>query len=154
MLTASRLTVDSRDDNHASTSPIAKAVNALFMARLTLDALWRLAFYDAMCWLGFAKAYRFVRKCRTRSRLNPRPDIVERVVWAVDEACVWYFKRAFCLQRSATCAWMLRRQGVAADLVIGFRPVPIDSHAWVEVGGEIVNDRPQYQRFFRVLDRL
>jgi hypothetical protein len=123
------------------------------MTRLVCSAFWRLLFYDALCLIGFAKAYQFVRRCKL-SRRSSRPDTVERVVWAVEEACVWYYKAAFCLQRSAVCAWMLRRQGVAAELVIGFRPVPIDSHAWVEVEGQIVNDRPQYQKFFRVLDRL
>jgi hypothetical protein len=73
---------------------------------------------------------------------------------AVEEACIWYFKRAYCLQRSSVTTWMLRRRGVAAQLVIGYRPVPVDSHAWVEVDGRVVNDRPQYQKFFRVLDRL
>jgi hypothetical protein len=133
---------------------IARIANTVFMTRLTLSALSRLAFYELQCWLGFSKAYQFVRRCKTRPRLSSRSDITERVVWAVEEACVWYPKRAFCLQRSATCTWMLRRHGVSADLVIGFRPVPIDSHAWVEVDGRIVNDRPQYQHFFRVLDRL
>ena len=44
--------------------------------------------------------------------------------------------------------------GIAAQTVIGCRPLPFESHAWVEVEGQIVNDRPQYQRAFQVLDRL
>jgi hypothetical protein len=127
--------------------------NAFSMTGLVLGALWRLLFFDVLCWIGFAKAYQFVRRCK-QSRRRPRADTVARVVWAVEEACVWYYKRAFCLQRSAVCTWMLRRQGVAAELVIGFRPVPIDSHAWVEVDAQVVNDRPQYKKFFKVLDRL
>jgi hypothetical protein len=109
--------------------------------------------YDVMTAFGFAKAYAFVRRCRRASR-TPKPDAVARVIWAVEESCVWYFKRAYCLQRSAVATWLLRREGVDAQLVVGFRPVPLDSHAWVEVDGQIVNDRPQYQKFFRVLDRL
>jgi len=127
--------------------------NAFFMTGLVFSAFWRLLFYDAISWTGFAKAYQFVHRCKL-ARRTPKPDTVERVVWAVEEACVWYFKRAYCLQRSAVCTWILRRHGIAAQLVIGFRPVPIDSHAWVEVAGQVVNDRPQYQKFFRVLDRL
>jgi hypothetical protein len=136
-----------------SITRLTALLNAFSTTRLVCSALWRLLFYDALCWMGFAKAYQFVRRCK-RARQTPAPDTVERVVWAVEEACVWYFKRAYCLQRSAVCAWLLRRRGLAADLVIGFRPVPIDSHAWVEVDGKVVNDRPQYQKFFRVLDRL
>ncbi len=104
--------------------------------------------------MGFAKAYQFVRRCEPSRGRSARADITERVVWAVEEACVWYFKRVYCLQRSAICAWMLRREGLAAELVIGYRPVPVDSHAWVEVDGRVVNDLPQYQKFFKVLDRL
>jgi hypothetical protein len=76
------------------------------------------------------------------------------VCWCVEEACVWYWKRSYCLQRSTVATWLLRRRGVPADLVIGFRPTPIDSHAWVEVNGVVVNDRPQYKKFYRVLERL
>jgi hypothetical protein len=50
--------------------------------------------------------------------------------------------------------WLLRRQGIAAELVIGYRPLPFESHAWVEVDGRVVNDRSQYQRAFTVLHRL
>ena len=42
----------------------------------------------------------------------------------------------------------------AAQMVIGCRPLPFESHAWVEVDGRVVNDRQEYQRAFRVLDRL
>ncbi len=75
-------------------------------------------------------------------------------MWAVDEACVWYVKRVACLQRSVIATWLLRRYGMQAELVIGYRPLPFESHAWVEVDGQVVNDRPQYQKFFTVLDRL
>lgn len=67
---------------------------------------------------------------------------------------MWYFKRAYCLQRSSVTVWMLRRLGIRAQLVIGYRPVPVDSHAWVEVDGIVVNDRQEYRIFFRELDRL
>ncbi len=140
-------------DSSHTTRRVAAILNAFSMTRLVCSALWRLFFYDALSAMGFAKAYQFVRRCK-RSRRSPAADTTERVVWAVEEACVWYFKRAYCLQRSAVCTWLLRRRGIPAELVVGYRPVPIDSHAWVEVNGQVVNDRPQYQKFFKVLDRL
>ena len=79
---------------------------------------------------------------------------MEDIVWSVDEACVWYAKRAACLQRSVVATWLLRRNGIAAQMVIGCRPLPFESHAWVEVDGRGVNDRPKYQSAFRVLDRV
>lgn len=123
------------------------------MALLVVEALVGLAVFDLASLLGFEMTYALVRKCPVRRRRSQRvggPD----VGWAVDEACVWYFKRARCLQRSAVSTWLLRLHGIDASLVIGFRPVPMESHAWVEVDGQVVNDRPQYQRFFQVLDRL
>jgi hypothetical protein len=110
------------------------------------------AFDLALIW-GFAGVHESIRACPVKPRRTMSPS-VEDIVWAVEEACVWYVKRAACLQRSSVATWLLRRSGVRADLVIGYRSVPFESHAWVEVDGLVVNDRPQYQRFFAVLERL
>jgi hypothetical protein len=118
---------------------------------LTMEAWLGLALFDAARLIGFAGIHRRIRACRVEPHVTSSPDAI---VWAVDEACVWYVKRAYCLQRSAVAAWLLRRHGFDASLVIGYRPVPFESHAWVELQGRIVNDRPQYQTRFRVLERL
>lgn len=129
------------------------ARNALRLAALTAHAWLGLAAFDLALVAGFARAHERVRgysvKPRRRDTFCP-----EQIVWAVDEACVWYVKRAPCLQRSAVAARLLRRHGVPAELVIGYRALPFESHAWVEVDGRVVNDRPQYQKFFTVIDRL
>ena len=117
------------------------------------EALAWLIVFDFLAMRGFAAVHEVTRRRPIATR-TPAPEVTARVCRAVEEACIWYFKRAYCLQRSTVATWMLRRRGVAAELVIGFRPAPVDSHAWVEVGGQVVNDRPQYRRFFRVLDRL
>lgn len=117
------------------------------------EALAWLLLFDVLAPQSFAAVHDVTRQ-RPVAKRTPAPEVTARVCRAVEEACIWYFKRAYCLQRSTVTTWMLRRRGVAADLVIGVRPAPIDSHAWVEVGGQVVNDRPQYQKFFRVLDRL
>jgi hypothetical protein len=70
---------------------------------------------------------------------------------AMQVACGAYWKRVLCLQRSACTAWLLRRHGVQARLVIGYRPVPFYAHAWVEVDGHVVNDAPVYRQRLRVL---
>ena len=122
-----------------------------------------LAWLVAQAWLALlafdlARPAGFARLCRRLggTRANGRSPLAspQDIVWAVDEACVWYVKRVLCLQRSAVAVWLLRRQGLAAELVVGFRPIPFESHAWAEVGGQVVNDRPQYQKVFTVLDRL
>lgn len=129
-----------------------RAISAVRAARLFARAWLGLIAFDAARVAGFARTCAWLRRCRT---LRQRSEVsAGDVVWSVDEACVWYFKRAACLQRSVVTTWLLRRNGIAAEMVIGCRPLPFESHAWVEVDGQVVNDRPQYQRAFRVLDRL
>jgi hypothetical protein len=123
----------------------------------------RLVWLTAQAWIGLvafdlARPAGFARLCawlRLRHTALRRDALTsEDIVWSVDEACVWYVKRAACLQRSVVATWLLRRYGFAAEMVIGCRPLPFESHAWVEVGGRVVNDLPQYQRAFTVLNRL
>jgi hypothetical protein len=129
------------------------ALDLCRLARLTAFAWLGLAAFDLALLAGFARAHERVRGYRVNRHRRGR-WLPEEIVWAVDEACVWYVKRAPCLQRSAVTACLLRRHGVTAELVIGYRALPFDSHAWVEVDGHVVNDRPQYQKFFTVLERL
>lgn len=133
------------------------------MTRVRLRRAVRLAGLTAQAWLALV-TFEIVRPAgfaRLCAWLHRRPPAIARgdatpedVVWSVDEACVWYVKRALCLQRSVVATWLLRRHGFAAELVIGCRPLPFESHAWVEIDGRVVNDLPQYQRAFAVLHRL
>lgn len=124
----------------------------LLRTALTLQAWIGLALFDLARPAGFARLCASLGRARRHGgRSLARP---EDIVWAVDEACVWYVKRAACLQRSFVAARMLRRHGFAAEMVIGCRPLPFESHAWVEIDGRVVNDLPQYPRAFTVLNRL
>lgn len=119
---------------------------------LTANAWLGLLAFDIARIAGFAHLCNWLRRLPAAAR--PSQPSTDDVVWSVEEACVWYVKRVACLQRSVVATWLLRRNGIAAQLVIGCRPLPFESHAWVEVDGLVVNDRPQYQRAFTVLDRL
>jgi hypothetical protein len=81
------------------------------------------------------------------------PGVVEQICAAVDMACIWYWKEVLCLQRSAATACLLRRYGVPAQLVIGAQQMPFKAHAWVEVSGLVVNDKPYVPEMYAVLDR-
>jgi len=72
---------------------------------------------------------------------------------AMDIACAIYFRRVLCLQRSAATTVLLRRHGLAAEMVVGVRLLPFKSHAWVEVAGSVVNDKPYIGALYRVLER-
>ena len=101
---------------------------------------------------GFQCVYNSVRN----TQVSPRAkgvDAIATVCGAVNLASCYYWKPVFCLQRAVATARLLKQSGVPATAVIGYRPSPFMSHAWVEVEGQIVNDLPDY-RHMRVLDRI
>ena len=65
-----------------------------------------------------------------------------------------------CLPRSLVLLFLLRRQGVPAELRIGVqkRQQQLEAHAWVEVDRRVVNDAPdiaaEYQPFENIADAL
>jgi len=123
------------------------------MPFLTLKAYWKLILFDFYLARGyFAALYNKVRKYPVGSQ-PAAPDAVERICSAVDMACIWYWKEALCLQRSAATACLLKQYGVLAQMVIGAQYMPFKAHAWVEVDGRVVNDKPYTAEMYAVLDR-
>ena len=100
----------------------------------------------------FAALYNRVRQYPIANKA-PSPGAVEQICSAVDMACIWYWKEALCLQRSAATACLLKRHGVPAQMVIGAQQMPFKAHAWVEVDGRVVNDKPYTPEMYGVLDR-
>lgn len=51
--------------------------------------------------------------------------------------------RLLCLPRSLALWWLLRRDGISADLRIGVTPkeIGLEAHAWVEYEGVALNDQ-------------
>jgi len=80
-------------------------------------------------------------------------NAAEGICRAVDIASVWYWKQVPCLQRSAATTCLLRRYGIAAQLVIGVESRPFRAHAWVEVSGRVINDKSYMREMYTVLDR-
>jgi hypothetical protein len=86
---------------------------------------------------------------REASKLWP----YESLCLAMDYACVFHLKRVLCLQRSAATVLLLRRHGWGAEMVIGAQMLPFKSHAWCEINGAVVNDKPYVSNLYQVLDR-
>lgn len=123
------------------------------MSFLGLKAYLILIYFDLYLARGNFKAlYQKVRRSAVR-QITPPEGAVERICSAMDMACIWYWKEALCLQRSAATACLLRRYGVPAQLVIGAQQLPFKAHAWVEVEGRVVNDKPYMHEMYAVLDR-
>jgi hypothetical protein len=123
------------------------------MRVLGLQAYLKLIQFDLYLTRGdFAALYEKVRHCPLGRQLLAR-DTVEHICSAIDMACIWYWKEVLCLQRSAATACLLRSHGVSAELVIGAQQMPFRAHAWVEVDGRVVNDKPYVRERYAVLDR-
>ena len=123
------------------------------MSFLVVQAYLKLIHFDFyLARKDFAALYNRVRHYPIASKA-PFPDALEQICSAVDMACIWYWKEALCLQRSAAATCLLKQYGVPAQMVIGAQQVPFKAHAWVEVDGRVVNDKPYTAEMYGVLDR-
>jgi len=123
------------------------------MSILFFKAYGKLIYFDLYLARGnFSALYEKVRNYPVGKRAL-RPAAVEEICSAVDMACIWYWKEALCLQRSAATACLLREFAVPAQLVIGAQQMPFKAHAWVEVAGRVANDKPYTAGMYVVLDR-
>jgi hypothetical protein len=131
------------------------STSVLFRLRLyTLSAFLGIATVNLMLrFLGFHSLCELVRCWPVRAG-DTKSDAKEQVCEAVRKAASWYPRESMCLQRSAITTCLLRQSGIAADMVIGCRKIPFGAHAWVEVDGEVANDKKQVQQFYKVLSRL
>jgi hypothetical protein len=101
---------------------------------------------------NFPAIYETVRDCPISGK-TPCRDAIENVCAAADLACIWFWREARCLQRSAATACLLRSCGVPADLVIGAKQMPFKAHAWVEVQGVVINDKPYMREIYAILEK-
>jgi Transglutaminase-like superfamily len=123
------------------------------MLPLILKAYCKLIEFDLYLLRGdFSALRRKVRHCNVKKR--PLAADPARICSAVDMACVWYWKRALCLQRSATITCLLRQHGIRAQMVIGVQHTPFRAHAWVESEEGIVGAGSDFARSCAVMDRF
>jgi transglutaminase superfamily protein len=123
------------------------------MTFLVLKAYLALIYFDLYLARGsFAALYDKVRDYPVATQALA-PGVTEEICSAVDMACIWYWKEVLCLHRSATTACLLKKYGVPAQMVIGAKQMPFRAHAWVEVDGRVVNDKPYTPEIYAVLDR-
>jgi hypothetical protein len=123
------------------------------MSSLVVRAYLTLIQFDLYLARGdFQALYDRVRRHPIRTASVP-VNPVEHVCAAVDMACIWYWKEVLCLQRSAATTCLLKRSGVPAQMILGAQQLPFKAHAWVEVVGRVVNDKPYMREMYAVLDK-
>jgi len=121
-----------------------------------LAALWELFRYEFEMFLfGFGRTQATLAQANPLSRWCRQPaEAEERIQAGLALACSLYWKPVRCLQRSVVLARLLRRSGITAGVAIGYRPDPFFSHAWVEIGGRVVNDSQAYAQRMCILHRV
>jgi len=106
--------------------------------------------------LRFANFETLHRRIRNYPTVSSPANSVEdaiRICTAMDMACVFYWKQVLCLQKSAATVCLLRRCGIPAQMVIGAQKLPFKAHAWIEVEGQVINDKPYLPKLYGILDR-
>lgn len=114
--------------------------------RLALRALYEIVRYDVV--LSLRGSGRILSQLsRQFSSAQPVSAELEKAICdAVLFATCFYWKPVLCLQRAVCTVRLLRKHGIQARLVIGYRPSPFFSHAWVEVDGRVVYGSSAYQK--------
>jgi hypothetical protein len=122
---------------------------------LALQVWWELLRYDVNISLfGFGSVLAQLERCAVNSDYAGGREVELETSRAMSIAMALYWKPVKCLQRSVVKARLLRRRGIPAELVIGYRPMPFFSHAWVEVQQRAIDDPQSYSRRLLILDRV
>ena len=113
---------------------------------LMCRALYEIARYEVI--VSLRGSGRILSQLKRQSIAAPptNQELEKAICDAVQLATCFYWKPVLCLQRAACTVRLLRRYGIFARLVIGYRPSPFFSHAWVEVDGRVVYGSATYQK--------
>ncbi len=113
---------------------------------LVFRALYEIARYElVLSLLGSGRILSQLKRQSVSIQSN-RPESEKMICDAVLLATCFYWKPVLCLQRAVCTVRLLRRHGIHARLVIGYRPSPFFSHAWVEVDGRVLYGSAAYQK--------
>jgi Transglutaminase-like superfamily/Coenzyme PQQ synthesis protein D (PqqD) len=129
-----------QDADHPSPKPKPTTVLCALLGLIAFDFILSFRSFKSLC--------SWVAKFPVKHGQSTDASTTGFVCGAVERACVWYPKKALCLQRSAVTACLLRFHGIPARMTIGVRPMPFLAHAWVEVDGAVVNDFPNVKNFY------
>lgn len=113
--------------------------------RLVFRALYEIVRYEVVLSLRGSGRILSQLKRQSISTRAASAEVEKMICDAVLLATCFYWKPVLCLQRAVCTVRLLRRHGIHARLVIGYRPSPFFSHAWVEVNGRVAYGSAAYQ---------
>ncbi|HET6975315.1 MAG TPA: lasso peptide biosynthesis B2 protein [Pyrinomonadaceae bacterium] len=112
---------------------------------LVCRALFEIVRYELVLWLlGSGRILSQLKRQSIKAQVAS-PKLEKVICDAVLLATCFYWKPVLCLQRAVCTVRLLRSHGIQARLVIGYRPSPFFSHAWVEINGRVVYGSSAYQ---------
>jgi Transglutaminase-like superfamily len=123
------------------------------LKRLVIESFLLLLYFEfLMRFRTFETLHKCVRQ-RSADQRTTTDVSSEDLCRSMNLACVFYFKRVLCLQRSAATTLLLRRYGWKAEMLTGVQILPLEAHSWVEIEGTVVNDAPYMPEIYQVLER-
>jgi len=128
--------------------------------RLIVRAFWALAAVDlGLRVQGFRRVLERIQRQTTAPLDSVGAEHFRRVgeyVRWLEVASRYHPVRAQCLHRSLALHWWLRQDGLPSELRIGVRKDrgELKAHAWVELGGHVVNDQPAAVGPFTLLQHI
>jgi hypothetical protein len=147
-----RLVWNERTAQESPRGGILAGIGDVFVSLAALPVL--IGFDVVMHVMNFRALHGIVKSFPVLFHRSPDIRRARRICASVNRASTFYFKRAWCLQRSATAVCFLRIAGYPAQLVIGAQKTPFYAHAWAGLLGEMVNDHENHKHDnFVVLDR-
>ena len=141
--------------------PATQELNVENVARVSWRMLVR--FLTAVWWsrrrmerVGICRTLREVQEIRAPlERMSPEELPLERMVHAYRSLRRLASQgKDDCLPRSLSLTVALRRLGIDAELCFGVQKFPFLAHAWVEVAGVAVNERPTRLQTLTVIARF
>jgi len=121
------------------------ALSAMQQRALLIAWMWLPLFWVGLRVLGLPRFQEWLLKTPATSVRALTLADIRALGEAVNIAARHTPFPAACLTRSLLLGWLLQRQGVKSELRIGVRlkQGSLDAHAWVECGGQPVNDRAE-----------
>ena len=102
----------------------------------------------------------FIARCAGNTLLKRLPLLhrrygIERLCALADLAARVTYGSGRCLGRSLLILWLLKARGQPAELLVGVNKEDslFHAHAWIEIEGRVIGDRPEMTDQFAILLR-
>jgi len=104
---------------------------------------------------GYRKVFNTV-VARARVRRGGSGGDAERIDRALGTVRRYYVNRKAkdCLPRALAAFYLLRREGLEPELLIGVKRFPFSAHSWVELDGKVIADQPGVAADYTPLKRM